>query len=553
MTPEKKTLATVPMWTPGAAKAIVPAKPEPKRQQQQQPPAESTIIWSPYQKAVFEDVAHGTGHTIIEAFAGSAKTTTIVESLKHIDPKLSVFFSAFNKRIVDEISSRVPWSVEVNTLHAFGLRAVKAHYGDVKINRDRVRQFLRKNFEQQKWFDRTVSEQLEGCISMCKNVLAGDALAVETVVDDYDFSTLPSKRFRDGMPSLQQEKEDRQRFVNAVLDILDQCRKVTVDIDFDDMIWIPVTNELETQKYDRVFVDEGQDLTPTQSALIMSAIHEHSRFVAVLDSRQKLYGWKGASDDIVKDLKLHFGAKTLPLPICYRCPGTVIALAQEVVPDIKPGPNAKIGIVETITAARMHDSAGPGDFVLSRANAPLMSHALRFILDGQRAIILGQDIGRSLSNLVKKSKADSIPGLISFLGMWLAQERERCMSVEPPRKRAFEVAMDKAECIKAIANQSNSVDEVLGFIDRMFTDADDSNSVVLSTVHKVKGLESKRVFLLTYTFKNRREHWEQWAKSEQWLEERMAEYNTEEERNVWYVGVTRSMDELYLVKRPDGN
>lgn len=539
-----KHLADVPKWSPKKAPAhSVPQK---------APAKPSSIIWSPYQQAIFEDAANGSGHIIVKAFAGSAKTTTIVEALKHINPKLKIFFSAFNKRIVDEISNRVPWSVEVNTLHSFGFRAVKGRYGDVNVNRGRVWDLLKANFSGQKWFDRNVSEELEGCISMCKNVLAGDDLAVESVIDKYDFLTVPSKAFRDRTPSIDERAEDTERFVKAVLQVLEQCRDVKGEIDYDDMVWLPVVNEIDGGQYDRIFVDEAQDLSAAQSALIQSTINGTSRFVAVLDPFQAIYGWRGADSNAVDDLERYFAAKTLPLPICYRCPGAVVELAQQVVPGIQPAPGAPAGIVQTITDLSMHETALPGDFVLSRINNALVSHAFRFILDGRKAIILGHDIGRSLKALVRRAKASTIENLVAFIDMWLSQERERCMSADPPKREAMEIAIDKASCIKLICEQSKTVDEVLGFIDRMFTDATDKNSVVLSTVHKVKGLESKRVFVLLNTFRTRREYWEQYAKSEGWLPTKLQESRTREELNVWYVAITRAMQELYLVRRENG-
>jgi len=54
---------------------------------------------SPYQKAIFDFVATGTGSAVIEAVAGSGKTTTIVESLNLIPKTKQVLFLAFNKAI----------------------------------------------------------------------------------------------------------------------------------------------------------------------------------------------------------------------------------------------------------------------------------------------------------------------------------------------------------------------------------------------------------------------------------------------------------------------
>ena len=49
--------------------------------------------------------------------------------------------------------------------------------------------------------------------------------------------------------------------------------------------------------------------------------------------------------------------------------------------------------------------------------------------------------------------------------------------------------------------------------------------IIASTVHKVKGLERKRVFMLQGTFSRK----------------------TQENRNIEYVAITRAQEELYLV------
>jgi len=55
--------------------------------------------WSKYQSAVFENVANGAGHTVVNAVAGSGKTTTIEEAVKHVPAGKRTLFVAFNKGI----------------------------------------------------------------------------------------------------------------------------------------------------------------------------------------------------------------------------------------------------------------------------------------------------------------------------------------------------------------------------------------------------------------------------------------------------------------------
>ena len=47
--------------------------------------------WSEYQKIIFRNIAKDTGHTLVIARAGSAKTTTLVEGAKYIPKGKKVY------------------------------------------------------------------------------------------------------------------------------------------------------------------------------------------------------------------------------------------------------------------------------------------------------------------------------------------------------------------------------------------------------------------------------------------------------------------------------
>ncbi len=58
--------------------------------------------WSKYQKAIFSFIEdESAGNAVVEAVAGSGKSTTIVEGMNRIPKGRSAIFLAFNKAIAD--------------------------------------------------------------------------------------------------------------------------------------------------------------------------------------------------------------------------------------------------------------------------------------------------------------------------------------------------------------------------------------------------------------------------------------------------------------------
>ena len=96
----------------------------------------NTFQPSPYQQNVFNFIANGYGNAVIEAVAGSGKTTTIIQALNLLPQNASVLFLAFNKSVVTELKTKVPRHVEVSTYHSVGFRAFRYVLRGRRINVD---------------------------------------------------------------------------------------------------------------------------------------------------------------------------------------------------------------------------------------------------------------------------------------------------------------------------------------------------------------------------------------------------------------------------------
>ena len=85
------------------------------------------------QKAIFDCITNTENHLIVNAGAGTGKTTTIVEAANMIGDKKAAFL-AFNKSIATELAERLPEGVEAKTFHAFGFSAIRAAGVRTKVN-----------------------------------------------------------------------------------------------------------------------------------------------------------------------------------------------------------------------------------------------------------------------------------------------------------------------------------------------------------------------------------------------------------------------------------
>ena len=85
------------------------------------------IQLSPQQQEIMQVCRTEDCHLIIEALAGTGKTTTILEALKVLPRNQKVAFVCFNKTIATELQGRVPRGVLASTLHSLGGRAISAH------------------------------------------------------------------------------------------------------------------------------------------------------------------------------------------------------------------------------------------------------------------------------------------------------------------------------------------------------------------------------------------------------------------------------------------
>lgn len=480
-------------------------------------PAPVARDWSPLQQAIFADAREGTGHVRILARAGSGKSTTIVEALRHVPAGLSKCLLAFGKEAKEDLGRKAKGLAEVMTMHGLGYRAMTGGLG-ATFAQDKGRDLLKRAMPHS-FAARRVVEKLTG---LAKNRLAWGEEALIAIAYEFRLDPEPvAELVRVGPLGAM------QALASAAQAQLDAALADTSRFDHDDMIWMPVKLGLSLQQYDRLFVDEAQDLNACQIAMLPRAIRPGGRIVAVGDDRQAIYAFRGADKDAFARLGRELNARTLPLTVSYRCPKAVARVAQNIVPDFEAAPSSPDGVVRYVTAIDQ-DELRPGDFVISRKNAPLVRLCLELLSANKPAIIQGKDVAGELCDLLDRGEratgATSLAALVKWIDSWHKEQAE----MREARGDSTEDVDDLRDCLTQLLARCPSVVEVRDILGRACgNDREGDEKIVLTTAHKAKGLERDRVFVLESTFMTR---------------------PGVEEENLYYVAVTRAKHELVLVE-----
>lgn len=254
-----------------------------------------------------------------------------------------------------------------------------------------------------------------------------------------------------------------------------------------------------------------------------------------------IYAFSGADSASVDFLLDDFDAIEMPLTTTYRCSRAATAVAQEFVPTIEAGKDNKDGSVESMPMEKFETmvaeaKVGGGDAILCRLTKPLVKLCLKLIAAGVPAFVEGRDIGRSLDALVRKWDVESTGALVKCLESYRLSETRRL--IEQGNEYAIDSVNDKIDAVLAIMSGCDTVADVRAKIIRLFDDTTDAKGkdsrVLLSTVHKSKGREWNRVFILG---------WDKYMPSKR----ARFDWQKQAEANLQYVAVTRTRDALVFL------
>ena len=434
---------------------------------------------------------------VVRARAGTGKTTTIIEAITRA-PEQAILLAAFNKRIATELATKLANpNAEALTLHAIGYRAVRRYWEKIGIDNRGARATALAEFVCGEQAPDAIKRLVAKLCTKAREIRPLCSVGSDLVELALQFDCVPDDGWKADGYDLDYVCEKSA----AAVDRAGKVKPVATGIDFADMIFLPIRNNWLRPTYGLVVVDEGQDMTEAQLLLARGVCG--GRFCIVGDDRQAIYAFRGADSGSLDRLKLELDAAELGLNTTYRCGHAIVAEAARLVPDFQAAPTNEPGVISRATIENLFADVKPGDFVLSRKNAPLISIALGLIRRGKRAKIEGRDIGAGLKAIVNKlakgPAASSTPKFLERLSTWRDKEVERAEKLKSDAK--VEQVIDQYETLVALTDGVTGIPELLLRLENLFADdaAAGPSQVVCSSVHRAKGLETETVWVLQDT------------------------------------------------------
>lgn len=552
-----------------------------------------------------ESVVNYNGPTVILAGAGSGKTRVLVTKVvylikeKNILPSSIVMLTFTNKAAI-EMKERIAKQLGgkgnlgfVGTYHSFCVRILRQFWEQAGLDRNFIiyddgdQKTLIKQIIQERNLEKKTPGYFSYYISLAKNQM----ITPETFLENFKFHS--SALVADVYFHYQKKMAS-----NKGVDFDDLLIMTTQLFQKNKS----VLNRLQN-KFDYFLVDEFQDTNLVQYLLTKLLAEKSKNITVVGDFSQSIYSWRGADITNLKKFEKDFpGAKTFYLEENYRSTQKILDFAYNIISknsthpilhlftDNKPGEDVMfyqadneqseaIYVAEEITRLISIDRGlEPSNFaVLYRTNAQsrvleevLLRYGMPYILVGgtrfyERKEI--KDILAYLKLLLNPNESVSLER-IKKLGKNRFEKFKKLyettkdkleeLSTEELMEKIFESVgylkmfdsedpddFGRLENIKELKSVAISFPKLVEFLEQVALveseysqhekETKDNRRLVLMTLHQAKGLEFDHVFIVGVE--------EGLLPHSRSVDD---QFQLEEERRLFYVGITRAKKGLYI-------
>jgi hypothetical protein len=451
----------------------------------------------------------GTSHhnLMLNALAGTGKSATLklIDKASKIHPCL---YLVYNKRNADEAkaSGEFRSTTLVKTFNACGHGIWAQHIAPkITLDKDKRRTLWRKAVD-----DMTKAEASAAWHEY--SVVMDGLEKAKSLGYVPKACKLPHQSLID-RNSLHNAMDERPNDVASEIidDILIESIKSAYsgNIDFNDQIYMPALFGGTFPKFPRVMVDEYQDQSPVNHAMLQRLVK--GRLIGVGDPYQNIYGFRGAKAGGMTDAIKTYSMSELPLSVSFRCPQAIVEAARWRVPHFKWTKAG--GSVRTLTTF-LGDDFPLNSTIICRNNAPLLRLAFKLISAGKSVSVIGSELGPRLVGVMKKLGDSTLPRAKAFSEIESWREARLIAGSKS--------ANDLADCMRVLCEHGDTLGAAISYAEHIFAQ---TGTIRLLTGHKSKGLEFDNVF---------------------WLDPWLCG-DSEQDKNLAYVITTRSQNSLTLL------
>lgn len=274
-------------------------------------------------------------------------------------------------------------------------------------------------------------------------------------------------------------------------------------------------------------------LTKYQGLVYALNVLKHHKYVSdQIVTCNSIYGFSGSDIESWDKFKQIENLIELPLSLCYRC-GKNIVDKSNTVHNIMESPEwmHEGEVIENGNLLYVKS----GDFVLCRNTKPLVQLYFKLLSEEKPAYIKGSDIGKGLIKILDEYKNLSSQDTLLEMNKQLNSIYRNLIQYgvqQPQKHQKYLSYREKIDIIELFSLKYKHTKEIIVIIDKIFSD--DGDGIVLSTIHKCKGLESNDVYIyLPHLIPSK------YAKKD---------WELDQEANLLYVAMTRAKKRLIFVK-----
>lgn len=458
---------------------------------------------------------------------GTGKTTELLRRVKHTRDNgvqaERIAFVSFTRAAASEALSRLGLkrSDNVSTIHAMAFRHLGLRQSQV-VDSPKLREFsnavgipvIGKSPEDDE--ERADGDAYLDLLNYARNTFSNPA-------EVYDISDRPGTR------------AEFTLFVRAYA----EWKRTYGYVDFTDMLERAAAGGIRADA-EVLFVDEAQDLSPLQWSVVDKLAKRAHEVHIAGDDDQAIYTWSGADPHGMAKFTQKYKGHHHILSVSHRLPSSVHEKSQALIRrvalrvDKQFHPRSDVGLV------RLHGSINSVD----------IKHGKDTLLLGRTHSILREVEQTLIDRRIPYMRQSGRPGMYQnkFAAAIRAYNKlkrgEKLTDSE--RNVLFSVGSDRTR-------ESLEVNDYTSVIAKPFylaidipyrvidyyqdVDLDEEPTIRLSTIHAAKGHEADQVVLLT----------DMTTRVSQ-----TAQTHPDDEIRVWYVGMTRSKNELDIVEGYNG-